>query len=195
MPDSQSKTPKSERTRAAILKAAQELFAAQGYERTTVRDIAARASIDAARVMRYFGSKDALFARAAHFDLRLPSLAEVAPSEIGAALVRHAIELWEGDHGRSSLVILLRAAASNDDAASKVRDVFAAQVMPALARAGGEAEARRRAGLVASQILGLALCRYILKLPPVVEMSPGDIVACVGPTIQRYAVGELPGES
>ena len=191
MPDSPSKTPKSERTRAAILRAAEELFAEHGYERTTVRDIAARASIDPAMVMRYFGSKDALFARTTHFDLRFPSLANARPSEIGAALVRHAIELWEGDRGRSGLIILLRAAASSDDAASKVRDVFASQVMPAVARAGGGRDARRRAGLVASQILGLALCRYILKVPPVAEMSPDDIVECVGPTIQRYIAGRL----
>ena len=129
MPKSPSKTrkrtPKSERTRAVILTAAEELFSEHGYERTTVRDIAARASIDPAMVMRYFGSKDALFARTAHFDLRLPGLAGTEPSEIGAALVRHAIGLWEGDRARSGLVILLRAAASNDDAASKVRDVRA----------------------------------------------------------------------
>jgi AcrR family transcriptional regulator len=192
MSDSQARTPKSERTRAAILKAAQELFAAQGYERTTIRDIAARASIDAAMVMRYFGSKDELFARAAQFDLRLPRLGNVEPSEIGATLVRHAVGLWEGDEGRSGLVILLRAAASSDDAAGKVRDVFASQVAPAIARVGGKAQARQRAGLVASQILGLALCRYILRIPPVAEMSPDDIVRYVGPTIQRYAVGELP---
>jgi AcrR family transcriptional regulator len=192
MSDSQGKTPKSERTRAAILKAAQELFAARGYERTTVRDIAARASIDAAMVMRYFGSKDELFARAAQFDLRLPTLDEVEPIELGATLVRHAVELWEGDDGRSGLIILLRAAASSDAAAGKVRDVFASQVAPAIARIGGKPDARQRAGLVASQILGLALCRYILKIPPVAEMSGDDIVRLVGPTIQRYAVGELP---
>ena len=191
MPDSPSRTPKSERTRAAILRAAEELFAEHGYERTTVRDIAARASIDPAMVMRYFGSKDALFARTAHFDLGFPGLANTKPSEIGAALVRHAVELWEGDRGRSGLIILLRAAASSEDAASKVRDVFASQVMPAVARAGGGKDARRRAGLVASQILGLALCRYILKVPPVAEMSPDDIVKCVGPTIQRYIAGQL----
>jgi AcrR family transcriptional regulator len=190
MSDSPAKTPKSERTRAAILKAAQDLFAAHGYERTTIRDIAARASIDAAMVVRYFGSKDALFARAAQFDLRLPSLDGVEPAGIGAALVRHAIALWEGDGG-GGLVILLRAAASNAEAAAKVREVFAAQVLPAVARAGGKAEARTRAGLVASQMLGMALCRHILKLPPVAEMSPDDIVRYVGPTIQRYAVGEM----
>jgi AcrR family transcriptional regulator len=195
MPESPSKTPqrtpKSERTRAAILRAAEELFAEHGYERTTVRDIAARASIDPAMVMRYFGSKDALFARTAHFDLRLPGVTGTRPSQVGAALVRHAIGLWEGDRGRSGLVILLRAAASSEDAAAKVRDVFASQVMPAVARAGGGKDARRRAGLVASQILGLALCRYILKVPPVAEMSPDDIVKCVGPTIQRYIAGRL----
>ena len=60
-----------------------------------------------------------------------------------------------------------------------------------MARAGGGKDARRRAGLVASQILGLALCRYILKVPPVVEMSPDDIVKTVGPTIQRYIAGQL----
>ena len=195
MPESASKprkrTPKSERTRAVILRAAEELFSEHGYERTTVRDIAARASIDPAMVMRYFGSKDALFARTAHFDLRLPGLASTAPSEIGAALVRHAIGLWEGDRARSGLVILLRAAASSDEAAGKVRDVFASQVAPAVARAGGGKDARTRAGLVASQMLGLALCRYILKVPPVVEMSPDDIVKSVGPTIQRYIAGQL----
>jgi AcrR family transcriptional regulator len=191
MSDAPAKTSKSERTRAAILRAARELFAAHGYERTTVRDIAARAAIDAAMVMRYFGSKDALFARTAQFDLKLASLGKVEPSEFGATLIRHAVELWEGDSGRSGLVILLRAAASSDEAGAKVRDVFASQVAPAIARVSGKSEARRRAGLVASQILGLALCRYILRIPPVAEMLPDEIVRYVGPTIQRYAAGEL----
>ena len=82
MPDrpapSAGKTPKSQRTQAAILQAAQELFATQGYERTTVRDVAAQAAIDPAMVMRYFGSKEGLFARATAFDLQLPDLSQVS---------------------------------------------------------------------------------------------------------------------
>jgi AcrR family transcriptional regulator len=183
---------KSDRTRGAILAAAREQFAVHGYEGATIRGIAERAQIDPAMVIRYFGSKDELFARAAVFNLRLPSFDGIDPSEIGATLVRHAIDLWEGDRGGSGLVILLRSATSNDYAAGKVREVFASQVMPALAKASGKADARRRAGLVASQVLGLALCRYILKIPPVAEMSPEDIVKLVGPTIQRYAAGPLP---
>jgi AcrR family transcriptional regulator len=183
---------KSDRTRALILAAAREQFAANGYGGATIRGIAERAGIDPAMVIRYFGSKDELFARAAVFDLRLPSFDGIERSQIGATLVRHAIELWEGDQGSSGLTILLRSAASNEYAAGKVREVFAAQVTPALARVAGKADARRRAGLVASQILGLALCRHVLKIPPVVEMSPEAIVELVGPTIQRYAAGPLP---
>ena len=80
------KTRKSERTRAAILKAAQELFAELGFERTTVRAVAGRAAIDPAMVMRYFGSKDELFAEATLFDLKLPDLTTIDPSRIGEML-------------------------------------------------------------------------------------------------------------
>ena len=116
MPDrpaqSATKTPKSQRTRAAILQAAQELFATLGYERTTVRDVAARAAIDPAMVMRYFGSKEGLFARATAFDLQLPDLTQVARQRIGATLVAHFLEVWEGARSNGSLISLLRAAAS-----------------------------------------------------------------------------------
>ncbi len=181
------KTRKSDRTRAAILDAAQKLFAQHGHGRTTVRDIAAKASIDPALVIRYFGSKDELFVRAAAFDLRMPDLSKVKRSQIGDTLIRRFLELGEGFTG---MTVLLRSAASNDYAASRVRELFAAQVLPAFARVGSRADAAERAGLVASQLLGLALCRYILKIPPVAEMSTEEIVKHIGPTIQRYASGK-----
>jgi AcrR family transcriptional regulator len=181
------KTRKSDRTRAAILDAAQKLFAQHGHDRTTVRDIAAKASIDPALVIRYFGSKDELFLRAAAFDLRMPDLSKVKRWQIGDTLIRRFLELGEGFTG---MTVLLRSAASNDYAASRVRELFAAQVLPAFARVGSRADAAERAGLVASQLLGLALCRYILKIPPVAEMSAEEIVKHIGPTIQRYASGK-----
>ena len=181
------KARKSDRTRAAILDAAQKLFAQHGHGRTTVRDIAAKASIDPALVIRYFGSKDELSVRAAAFDLRMPDLSKVKRSQIGDTLIRRFLELGEGFTG---MTVLLRSAASNDYAASRVRELFAAQVLPAFARVGSRADAAERAGLVASQLLGLALCRYILKIPPVAEMSAEEIVKHVGPTIQRYASGK-----
>ena len=189
--DQELKKPtKSDRTRATILAAAQKLFAEQGYERTTVRDIAAIAKIDPALVIRYFGSKDELFARVAVFDLKLPDLSKADRSKIGEMLVRHFLSLWEGENANGGLPIMLRSAASNEVAAKKLRDVFVGQVMPTLSRAGDPSDARERAGLVSSQLLGLALCRYVLKLPPVVGLSRERIVRDVGQTIQRYVTGE-----
>ena len=180
-----AKPTKSDRTRAAILAAARELFAAQGYERTTVRDVAAKAEIDPAMVIRYFGSKDGLFARAAVFDLRLPDLGAIERAELGPVLVGHFLDVWEEGPG---MAVLLRSAASNPAAAEELKAVFAGQVLPAVARVAGE-DALARAGLVASQLLGLAFCRYVLRLQPVVALSRERIMREVGSTIQRYLVG------
>ena len=182
---------KSERTRAAILKAAQELFAELGYARTTVRDIAARAAIDPAMVMRYFGSKDALFARATAIDLKLPDLTRTAPAQFGDTLIRHFLDIWEGPSSTGILTILLRTSASDEDVAAKTRNVFAGQVLPMLARVADPAEVATRAGLIATQLLGLALCRYVLKVPPVVAMTPERIIACFGPLLQQHITGGL----
>lgn len=182
-----SEISKSERTRAAILEAAQALFAELGYERATVRDIAARADIDPAMVIRYFGSKEVLFARASEFDLRLPNLGEAEPSQLGATLIRHFLDLWEGPESLGRLTILLRASATNDEAAAKMRKMFAGQVMPTLSKVSSDkAEIAVRAGLISSHLMGIALCRYVLKLPPVVGMKPEQIIRNVGPTLQRY---------
>lgn len=186
------KTPKkSDRTRAAILVAARQLFAKQGYERTTVRDVAERAHIDPAMVIRYFGSKDGLFARAASIDLELPSPEAVDPNDIGQRLIEHFLEIWEGAGSKQGMAVLLRSAASNSFAAGKMREAFLAQVMPFIAAVGDRASAPRRAGLVSSQLLGLAVCRYVLRLPPVVALSRQEIIAALGPTLQRYAL-DLP---
>lgn len=182
-------TPKSLRTRQAIEAAARKLFAANGFERTTVRDIGAKAGIDPSMIIRYFGGKDALFASVAMPDLRLPDLGQADPGAIGESLVRHFLGLWEGDGAGGGLPILLRSAASNEDAAARLREIFADQVLPAVARAGPAATAGARAALVASQLLGLALCRYILRIPPLVEMSPAAIVRDVGAAIQLHATG------
>jgi AcrR family transcriptional regulator len=188
MTESTRKPGKSDRTRAAILAAAQELFAAQGYDRTTVRDIAARAAIDPAMVIRYFGGKEELFARAAVFDLRLPDLAGLPRGELGPALVAHFLDVWEGAVGTGGLPVLLRSAAATPSAAGKLNAIFAEQVAPALAPIAG-ADAAARAGLVSTQLLGLALCRYVLKLPPVVALPRERIVRDLGATIQRYLDG------
>lgn len=181
-------TPKATRTRQAIEIAARDLFAANGFERTTVRDIGARAGIDPAMVIRYFGSKDALFTVVAMPNLKLPDLSRVPPESVGETLVRHFLAQWEAEEG-GGMPVLLRSAASNDEAAARLREIFLTQVFPAIAAAGPPETAPQRAGLVASQLLGLALTRYVVKVPPVVALPLETIVREVGATIQRYATG------
>jgi AcrR family transcriptional regulator len=181
-------TPKSIRTRQAIECAARELFSLNGFDRTTVRDIGARAGIDPSMIIRYFGSKEALFAKVAMPDLQMPELS-AEDSRIGEILVRHFLEQWEGEGAGGGLPVLLRSASSNEDAAERLRMVFAAQVFPAIARLGPADTAPIRAGLVATQILGLALARYVLRIPPVVAMAPDLLVRAVGETVQRFATG------
>ncbi|OBK74933.1 TetR family transcriptional regulator [Mycobacterium sp. 1274761.0] len=169
-------------TKAVILAAAKERFARSGFERATIRAIAAEANIDPSMVMRYFGSKDQLFAAAADFDLQIPNLADVDRDDVGARLVDYFVDRWERDE---ALVVLLRSSTSNADAAERMREIFTGQLVPVVARINPE-QPERRASLVATQMLGLALCRYVLRLPPIVEMSHEEIVTWLGPTVQRY---------
>lgn len=167
-----------------ILTAARERFAADGYERATIRAIASDAGIDPSMVMRYYGNKDGLFAAAADVDLGLPDLTAIPREEVGRTLVAHFLDRWEGDEG---MMILLRTGVTNESAAERMRGIFAAQLGPLVARLGSDpAQAALRAGLTATQILGMALCRYVLCLPPVVAMSRKEIVDWLGPTVQRY---------
>jgi AcrR family transcriptional regulator len=177
----------SAQAKSVILAAARERFAADGYDRATIRAIAADAAIDPSMVMRYFGSKERLFAAAVEFDLRLPDLADVSVEQVGAALIAHFVDRWENDEG---LMVLLRAGVTNDDAAERMRAIFAAQLGPVIAGLTADpAEAQLRAGLAASQVLGMALCRYVLRFPPVVAMTRAEIIAWLAPTLQRYLTG------
>ena len=139
-------------------------------------------------VMRYFGNKEKLFAAAAEFDLRLPDLSHLPPEEVGAALTNHFLDRWEDDE---SLKALLRASVTNKAAAERMRQLFADQLGPVVGSLADPSTAATRAGLVATQALGFALCRYVLELPPVAALTREEAVAWLGPTITRYLTGEL----
>jgi AcrR family transcriptional regulator len=174
-------------TKAVILAAARDRFRTAGFQAATIRTIAADAGVDPAMVMRYFGNKDQLFAAAAEFDLQFPDFATVDPGRLGWLLVGHFLQRWEG--GDDALIILLRSSATNAEAAQQMREIFGTQLQPLVAARAPSGQAATRAGLIASQILGMALCRYVLRLPPVVDMTPDEIVEWLGPTIQRYLDG------
>jgi Tetracyclin repressor-like, C-terminal domain len=138
-------------------------------------------------VMRYYGNKDGLFGAAVHFDLRLPDLSSLPRAGVGAAIVTHFLDRWESDE---TLMALLRAAVTNEAAAERMRRIFAEQLGPAIERLLDDpGQASRCAGLIATQLLGVALCRFVLRLPAVVGMTREQLVVDLGPTLQRYLVG------
>ncbi|EPX78040.1 TetR family transcriptional regulator [Salipiger mucosus] len=181
-----AKIPKSDKTRQAILEAAQRLFYERGYDGASVRQIAKEVPIDPAMIMRYFGSKEGLFSAAVLIDLKLPNPEDIPQDKAGERLVRHFLMLWEGERSTLGLPILLRSAVSNQDASDKIRAIFEKQVAPTIAGITSLDDADTRAGLIVSQLFGLALCRYILRLPPVVDMTEEEVVARIGPIIQHH---------
>jgi AcrR family transcriptional regulator len=190
--DSGSGAPRrrSDATRGAILAAARERFAADGYARATIRAIARDARIDPSMVMRYFGSKEGLFAAAVALDLRLPDLTRVPRDEVGRTLVTHFLRLWEENE---ELTAMLRVGVTDQAAAERLQGVVRDQLMPVTRQVCPDAEqVPARAGLCAAQILGVALTRYVLRLAPVVALHHEEVVAWVGPTIQRYLTAPSP---
>ena len=144
--------------------------------------------------MRYFGNKAGLFDAVVEIDLRLPDLAKVPRRRLGETLVSHFLTRWEGDPGDDALLTLLRSAATDDKAADRMRGIFRRQLVAALIEVVPDpAEATTRAGLIATQMLGLALCRHIVRIPPVVAMDEATIVQVVGSTVQRYLTADLQG--
>jgi len=183
---------RSDRTKAAILAAARERFAADGYAKATIRAIATQAGIDPSMVMRYYGSKEKLLAAAASFELELPDLTALPPASWGDVLARHLVARWERN---DTLVALLRVAATQDFAAERMRSLFADQVTPLVAAIEPDpARALTRAGLLGTQMLGLALTRYVLELPPVVALTPDELAAWLSPVLQHYLTGKASAE-
>jgi AcrR family transcriptional regulator len=175
-------------TRADILAAARRRFGAEGYERTTLRAVAADVGVDAALVIRYFGTKQDLFAAAADFTIELPDLSGVDLDEVaGMLLLRFFAVREEGE----TFVALLRAAMTSSIAAGTLREVFAAQVAPKLITATPD-HPQQRIGLTGAFIIGLATTRYILANPPVVNISRDELSRWATPVIRQLLNGPAP---
>ncbi|MGA9333673.1 MAG: TetR family transcriptional regulator [Rudaea sp.] len=178
-----SRAQQGEATRARILAAARQRFASDGYERATIRAIAADAGIDPSLVMRYFTDKQGLFVAAADIDLRLPELRGVPREMVGVVLVEHFLDRWQED---DILRALLRTAATNKRAAERMRTIWSTQPGPSLSAAGVNSKSATRAALINGLFLGFAYARFILELPPLVTMSRADVVKWLAPIVRRY---------
>jgi AcrR family transcriptional regulator len=189
--------PGAEPTRATILAAARDAFAVRGFARTTIRQIATAADVDQALVLHYFTTKEQLFLavlRSAVDPRRLLSqLFAGDAEEVGEQIVGRFLALWEDGTGLTASA-LLRTAVTEERTAQLVREVILPAVVGELVLSVGAdpAEAPLRATLVASQLSGLAVTRYVLKLEPMASAPAEWVAVAVGPTVARYLTGELP---
>jgi AcrR family transcriptional regulator len=182
-------------TRAAILAAARELFAAQGYAGTSVRSIAAAAGVDGSLVHHYFGTKDDLFVAALELPVdpraALAGAVAAGPDGAGERMLRVFLSVW--DDPELQLPLLGLARGMLDPAGQRLlSEGFLTAVLRPVGVALGIERPDVRMPLVASQVMGLILVRYLLDMEPVASMAAEDVVAIYAPTIQRYLTGPLP---
>ena len=176
-------------TREKILAAARSDFGEGGYESATIRGIAARAGVDPALVLHYFGSKEGIFRAAIELTIEpslfLPRLLAPGLDGLGERLVRFFLETWDAPEG-SPFLALIRSVVTNEDAATQMREFVTEEVLGRLARALELDEPRLRASLAASQLVGLAMLRHVVKVEPLASASAADLATLLGPTVQRY---------
>jgi AcrR family transcriptional regulator len=175
-------------TRATILAAARLQFATHGFEKTTIRSVATSANVDPALVMHYFGNKNGLFAEVSRLDIAPPDLSGVAPDDVADILVPLFVQVWGPD---GPFLPLLRAASSTPAAAEALLDVFTRQVSPALAVVAIDRSAERTA-LIGSHLLGIAVARYIIGIPTLVEMDDTTLANWLRPVVRHYLTDPAP---
>lgn len=185
-------------TREAILRAARTAFAERGFDAASIRAIATAAGVDPALVHHYFGSKDKLFLAAMNAPVDparlLPGVLDGDPDGIGERLVRMFLGVWDSPAGVAG-VALLRSAVTTEWTARLLREFLVTQVLRRVLDQLDldPAEVPLRGALVATQVAGLAMMRYVIRLEPVASADPEALVATIGPTVQRYLTGDLPG--
>jgi AcrR family transcriptional regulator len=187
--------PGPSRTRQAITDAARAAFAAHGYDAVSIRAVARAARVDPALVHRFFGSKEDLFVTAMELPFAPGQLAQAllagGREGLGEHLVETLLDLNDPPGGSAPFVALLRGAVSNEQAARMLREFLTTEVLGRVAAAAAPDQPELRAALAGSQILGLVMARYVVRIPPAVAADPSQLTACVGPTIQRYLTGAL----
>ncbi|MGC4749276.1 TetR family transcriptional regulator [Micromonospora sp. DT201] len=184
-------------TREAILDAARTAFAERGFDAASIRAIAGTAEVDPALVHHYFGSKDQLFLAAMNFPFDpgqlVPEVLAGDRDGLGERMVRTFLGVWDSPAG-SAGVALLRSAVSNEWTARLLREFITTQVLRRVLEQldVDPAQLPLRGSLVATQIIGLAMMRHVVRLEPVASADPETLAATIGPTIQRYLTGPLP---
>ncbi len=177
-------------TREAIARAARRQFGRLGYDRATLRGIAAEAGVDVALISHFFGSKQRLFVAVMGFPFSprdvIPAIVGEGLEGAGERLARFVVSLLEDPDGRARATGLVRAAATEPEAARAVRELLARELIGAFVENLGVPDADLRANLIGSQVVGLVMARYVVAVEPLATLEPDAVVSAIGPTFQRY---------
>lgn len=181
-------------TRTEILDAARGLFAAKGYDGTSVRGIAREVGVDPALVHHYFDGKSGLFAEVigvpAGIEDQIAAAVAGPPEGVGERIVRTFLGIWDSPDGRARFQALIGAVASHDEAAHLLRDFVSRSVLATLTQVLGDDDVlpELTVAAVGAQLVGMGLLRYLVEVPALVEADPEEIVALLAPTIQRLLI-------
>lgn len=182
--------PGSPDTRGEIVEAARREFGAHGYDRTSMRAVARAAGVDPALIHHYFESKEDLLLSAMEvpFDPRevLGAVVDGPQDQIGERLVRAVLGQWDDPQRQRRLLTIVRTAIASEAASHLLRDGLLRMILDQIAAIPGIDDARRRGNLVASQLVGLLMTRYVVGIEPLASMPADEVVARIGPTVQRY---------
>jgi AcrR family transcriptional regulator len=184
-------------SRDAVLSAAKQRFANEGYEKTTLRAIAKDAHVDPSMVLYLFGSKEELFRESLRLIIDPEVLVAALTGEadddpdIGTRMVRTYLRIWETPDTAATLRAMLQSATSNTDANDAFRGFMQNYVLTAVSGVlGGGEQARLRAMLAASNLVGTAMLRYIIQVPPLATLTPDQVVRLIAPTLTRYLTAD-----
>jgi len=187
--------PGASGTRERIAEAARRQFAELGYDRTTIRSVAAEAGVDPSLVIHYYGSKHQLFLASVELPFDVGDLVErlhAGPRrQVGERVVRFALEVLADPSARARWTGMIRAAASDPDAARILREVVTERIFEPLAQALGSEDARLRANLASSQMIGFVMVRHVIAIEPLASADSETLASALAPTLQRYLVGRI----
>ncbi|MER7014657.1 TetR family transcriptional regulator [Saccharopolyspora sp. NPDC000359] len=193
-PKRRGRRPSGVDTKAALLAAAREVFTEQGYDAATVRAIAAQAGVDPAMVNHWFGGKAGLFSAAVHIPVNpaevVPQLLAGDREQLAERLLRRFLAAWDNAEG-GQFAALVRSVASNEDAVAMLREFIQNVMFEKLIRALDVDQPELRGALCGSQVVGLGMARYVVRLEPLASADHDTVVAAIAPNLQRYLTGDL----
>lgn len=195
MPRHSGRRPGDSGTREAILRAAGRQFADRGYERTSLRSIAGEAGVDPALVSHFFGSKHKLFVEVVELPFDPAQVVPVvfggAADDLGERVANFLLAVLDNPQARQPMIGLIRAAASEPEAARMVRELMTREVFARIVDALGADDAELRAALAGSQFVGLLMARYVVGIEPLASLPAERVAAAIAPNLQHYLAGPL----